>query len=239
MKLLVIGLCVFVSLIVLCAAAPPAKFDGRVTYGSCIGAVLNGGQCAGEMNEILKNLATMVCIKSKRPIEPLSSTYINSCCGSKCGGACSGGEVADLFKFLVNNGTVTEKCSNTTTRTCPSTCSNGSPLDKVKIHNLEHPKSIADIQTAIYEQGPVLGIMDASEASFEEYSGGVYKCSSANPTPDHLVSIVGWVSTDDANTAGYWIAQNSWGVSWGMQGYFLLDWTKDCGIHNEVTVQAL
>ena len=50
------------------------------------------------------------------------------------------------------------------------------------------------------------------------YSSGVYSPSaSATLIGRHAVSLVGW-GTD--NGVPYWICQNSWGPSWGEQGFF-------------------
>lgn len=41
---------------------------------------------------------------------------------------------------------------------------------------------------------------------------------------DHAIAIVG--QTD----AGSWIIRNSWGVSWGKEGYFLMKGGDTCGV---------
>lgn len=69
------------------------------------------------------------------------------------------------------------------------------------------------IKTAIYTYGPV-GAAVCVNSTFQAYSGGVYaptkRCTSIN----HAIVLTGW---DDAG--GYWILRNSWGNSWGEQGY--------------------
>jgi len=37
----------------------------------------------------------------------------------------------------------------------------------------------------------------------------------------HAVKILGW-GKDSATNKNYWLAQNSWGTSWGSKGYFKL-----------------
>ena len=57
----------------------------------------------------------------------------------------------------------------------------------------------------------------------EEFLG----CSDASKKINHAITIVGYGTTDTKKVVNswckeYWIAQNSWGSSWGEQGFFKL-----------------
>ncbi|MBI4776768.1 MAG: hypothetical protein HY788_21740, partial [Deltaproteobacteria bacterium] len=67
-------------------------------------------------------------------------------------------------------------------------------------------------------RGPVLTLMDVYE-DFLFYRSGVYQALAMNFLGAHVVRIVGW---DD--TARAWIVQNSWGESWGENGYARIHW---------------
>jgi hypothetical protein len=69
------------------------------------------------------------------------------------------------------------------------------------------------IKNAIYNYGPVAAAV-CVDRYFQAYTGGIF----TDPVPcrqvNHAIVLVGW---DDAG--GYWILRNSWGTSWGEQGY--------------------
>ena len=77
------------------------------------------------------------------------------------------------------------------------------------------------IQRAIYDHGPVCASVYVGDA-FDDYDGGIFQTHEESgdifdPT-NHAILIVGWHgSANDPN--GYWIIKNSWGTSWGEDGF--------------------
>jgi cathepsin B len=49
------------------------------------------------------------------------------------------------------------------------------------------------------------------------YKSGVYKHTTGYYEGGHAVKVIGWGA---ANGLNYWLIANSWGTSWGEQGYF-------------------
>ncbi|XP_066979395.1 crustapain-like [Macrobrachium rosenbergii] len=82
------------------------------------------------------------------------------------------------------------------------------------------------LQEAVQEKGPVSVCIDASQESFGSYGGGVYyepNCDSY--ISNHAVNVVGFGVEDSGDE--YWIVRNSWGPSWGEEGYIKMARNKD------------
>jgi len=67
------------------------------------------------------------------------------------------------------------------------------------------------------EQGPVSVTVDAEQTGFMHYTGGIVDSSACPETSlDHAITAVGYGTE---NGQQYYIVRNSWGTSWGEEGY--------------------
>lgn len=89
------------------------------------------------------------------------------------------------------------------------------------------------LKTAISD-GPVSVAIEADTFVFQFYSGGILNSKACGTNLDHGVVAVGYGV--DATGKAYYIVRNSWGPSWGLQGYIniaIVDGAGICGIQME------
>jgi len=135
------------------------------------------------------------------------------------------------FKYIIQNkGVDTEDSYKYTAR--DGTCKFNKATIGATITSFKdvQSKSEPSLSSAIQSAGPVSVAIDASHSSFQFYSGGIYyekQCSSTRL--DHGVLAVGYGTQSGGD---YYIVKNSWGTSWGNQGYILMARNKqnNCGI---------
>lgn len=87
------------------------------------------------------------------------------------------------------------------------------------------PKSYTDVQTnsdaalmSAIAQQPVSVAIEADQAAFQLYKSGVFTAA-CGTNLDHGVLAVGYGTQDGLD---YYKVKNSWGSSWGQNGYILL-----------------
>jgi len=77
--------------------------------------------------------------------------------------------------------------------------------------------------------GPVETAFTVYE-DFMNYKSGVYQHLTGSVQGGHAVKIIGWGHESGLD---YWLIANSWGTSWGIDGYFKIK-LGDCGIDSTV-----
>ncbi len=78
------------------------------------------------------------------------------------------------------------------------------------------------LKTAIYEHGPI-SVTVCGSGAIQNYKTGIYN-SCSNSCENHMVNLEGW--NDDGQ---YWIMRNSWGETWGENGYGRIKYTNSAG----------
>jgi len=133
---------------------------------------------------------------------------------------CNGGLMDYAFAFAQKNSICTEGSYpyTATDGTCNlSGCQVGIPQGGVVGYTDVSTDSEQALMSAVAQQ-PVSIAIEADQSSFQLYSSGVLTASCGTRL-DHGVLAVGYGT--DAGT-DYWKVKNSWGSSWGEQGYIRL-----------------
>lgn len=217
--------------VVLHAANIPDSFDARTQWPGCVHAIRNQQQCGSCWAfGATEALSDRFCV-SKNVQVILSPEDLVSCDDSNDG--CQGGQLQSAWQYMANPGVVADSCFPYTAGggsapPCSEKCSSGQ-VYKVQGSTIHTYTDEQSIQTAIMNGGPVEASFSVYQ-DFMSYSSGVYQHKSGSLLGGHAVKIVGW---GNSNGTPYWIIANSWGTSWGLNGYFwMLRGVNECGIED-------
>jgi C1A family cysteine protease len=137
---------------------------------------------------------------------------------------CNGGLMDKAFSWIQSNGGLCTEAaypyvSGTTLKNgaCQTTCSNVAGSKVTKYTDVT-TNSDAAMMSALAQQ-PVSVAIEADQSTFQLYSSGVLTAA-CGTSLDHGVLAVGYGTWTDGTD--YYKVKNSWGTSWGMNGYILL-----------------
>ena len=144
---------------------------------------------------------------------------------------CSGGQMDGAFKYVITNGQCLLSSYAYTSGVTKSegSCQKCSAVAQVSSCSDVKANDQLSLKKAVAQQ-PVSVAIEADTRYFQSYSSGVLTSVSCGTNLDHGVLVVGYGTENGIN---YWLVKNSWGVSWGENGYVKIarsDSTNDSGV---------
>jgi len=159
----------------------------------------------------------------------LSEQQLVDC--STSNGGCNGGFVDSAYQYIIQNNITSE--DQYAYQGSQGTCNTG-VTGVATITGLQDvSKGDENALMQAVNIGPVSIAIEADQAVFQSYTGGVLSDPSCGDNLDHAVLIVGY-GTDDSSSQDYWIIKNSWGDTWGESGYIrMIRGQNECGLANQ------
>jgi len=205
----------------------PSSFDWRNKDGAnWMTSVKDQGSCGSCVAfATIGAFESVIRIKENNPYLPvdLSEQHIFSCGGGSCEG---GWYISAALDYLQEYGAPDEPCFpyQAADAPCWESCDDWQERAK-KIRNWFWLSDNRWILKGYLTRSPLIARMDIYE-DFYYYSGGVYEHTWGDLEDGHAVVIVGYNDSESC-----WICKNSWGSSWGENGYFRIKY-GECGIED-------
>jgi KDEL-tailed cysteine endopeptidase len=210
----------------------PSAFDWR-DYNA-VTSVKDQGQCGSCWSFSATGSIEGAWAINQKNLISLSEQQLVDCSKKYGNFACNGGEMDSAFNYVIDNGICSDESypyvSGITEKA--GTCVTCNTVVKISGCYDVTPNDQLALKEAV-SNGPVSIAIEADTHIFQFYSGGIITSTSCGTNLDHGVLIVGY---GEENGIKYWLVKNSWGESWGDEGYVKIERTEStndqgiCGI---------
>jgi hypothetical protein len=149
-------------------------------------------------------------------LRSLSEQQLCDCSAKEGDHACAGGLMDHGFQYVIDNGGLDSEAEYTYVSGNGTDYKCWTQAEARRVATIDSFKDVppsdeAQLAAAVGAQ-PVSVAIEADKAVFQHYKSGVFDGVGCGTRLDHGVLAVGYAP-------GYWIVKNSWGATWGEQGY--------------------
>lgn len=196
----------------------PASVDW-VSAGAVTG-VKNQGQCGSCWSFSTTGSVEGAWFLKHGTLVSLSEQQLVDCSGPEGNMGCNGGIMDDAFEYIIKNGGICSETAYpyTSGGGANGTCRSCEPVAHLSGYVDVQPNNETALMAAVAQQ-PVSVAVEADGLDWQFYFGGVVT-DACGTNLDHGVLVVGY--GNDTSAGPYWKVKNSWGATWGEQGYIRL-----------------
>jgi hypothetical protein len=154
-------------------------------------------------------------------VEPdFSEQQVLSCNTGESG--CDGGWMADAYNVFIDYGAIDEWCM-------PYRANDQVPCIQENFEPTAYLAGFEDVPNNVnaIKNALLMGPLSTTFTVYDDffgYRGGCYEHADTDPI-NHAVVIVGW-DDDMCDGQGAWIVKNSWGLGWGIRGFFYIKYNS-------------
>ncbi|KAK7605325.1 hypothetical protein V9T40_007183 [Parthenolecanium corni] len=173
-------------------------------------------------------------LQFNRTLTTLSAQNLIDCSQYLGNYGCYGGDIISAFKYVRENGIDTDSTYPYVAKE-PNECvhkKNNSIGNLAQDFRCLIEGDEDQLKAVVSKFGPVAVSVDARRWDFRFYKSGIYysdECCNYNHCLNHAMLVVGYGTQDETD---YWLLKNTWGESWGENGYMKIARNRNntCGV---------